>query len=191
MVDKNKEIKVTNRYGGFTVYIIPDMDNLRREFAPGQSKLIRFEELQRLSWLPSGMEILKDNLVMDDPEAVKEIMGDVEPEYYYSKENVIKLMQSGSLDQFLDCLDFAPAGILDMIKDLSVSLPLNDVQKRNAVRDKLGFDVESAIRLREEAKKIDGIEETDKPKRRAAAPTEPTSTKPARRTTPAKYKVVS
>ena len=31
-------------------------------------------------------------------------------------------MTTGSLDQFLDCLDFAPSVVKDMIKDLAVEL---------------------------------------------------------------------
>jgi len=39
-------------------------------------------------------------------------------------------MKTGSLDEFLDCLDFAPEGVTDLIKTLAVELPLNDVAKR-------------------------------------------------------------
>ena len=52
-----------------------------------------------------------------------------------------------SLDQFLDCLDFAPDVIKDMIKDFSVKLPLNDMEKRKAIQEKLGFDVTKAIEV--------------------------------------------
>ena len=189
MVDKNKEIKVTNRYSGTTVYIIPDMNNLRRQFAPGESRYVPFEELERLSWVPGGRTLLENNLVMEDAAAVKVILGTVEPEYYYDKNNVIEIMKNGTLDEFLDCLDFAPQGILEMIKTLAVEMPLNDVSKRNAIREKLGFDVDGAIRLRDEAKEED-VKAPTASKRRAAAPKETTEpANPARRTTP-KYKVV-
>ena len=56
-------------------------------------------------------------------------------------------MKNGSLEQFLDCLDFAPDVIKDMIKDLAVELPLNDMAKRQAIQDKLGFDVTKAIEI--------------------------------------------
>ena len=54
-----------------------------------------------------------------------------------------------------------------MIKDLAVSLPLNDVQKRNAILDKLGFDVTTAIDLftePEDENKSDGKRRAAKPK---------------------------
>jgi len=57
-------------------------------------------------------------------------------------------MQTGSLDEFLDCLDFAPDVVKDMIKDISVTLPLNDVAKRDAIKEKLNFDVARAIEIK-------------------------------------------
>ena len=69
----------------------------------------------------------------------------IEPEYNMSVEDVKKLMLEGSLDAFLDCLDFAPAGVIQIIKDLAVKLPLNDVAKRKAIKDKTNFDVDRAI----------------------------------------------
>jgi hypothetical protein len=57
-------------------------------------------------------------------------------------------MKVGTLEQFLDCLDFAPESVLENIKDMAVSLPLNDVSKRNAIQEKLGFDVSKAIEIK-------------------------------------------
>jgi hypothetical protein len=53
-----------------------------------------------------------------------------ENEYYMSEEQIIELLREGSLDAFLDCLDYAPVGVIDLVKKYSVSLPLNDVEKR-------------------------------------------------------------
>jgi len=72
----------------------------------------------------------------------------LEPEYHYSEEDVKKLLTSGTLDQFLDCLDFAPDVIKDMIKNLAVEMPLNDMNKRQAILDKFGFDVTKAIEIK-------------------------------------------
>jgi hypothetical protein len=71
-----------------------------------------------------------------------------EPEYHYSENDIKQLLTTGTLDQFLDCLDFAPDAIKDMIKDLAVDLPLNDMAKRQAIQDKLGFDVTKAIEIK-------------------------------------------
>ena len=70
------------------------------------------------------------------------------PLYHYSENDVKALLTTGSLDQFLDCLDFAPPVIIDMIKDMAVTLPLNDMAKREAIKNKIGFDVTKAIEIK-------------------------------------------
>ena len=45
----SKKIKVTNRKNAIVGYTIPDMNNLRREFQPGESKTLDDEEMFKLS----------------------------------------------------------------------------------------------------------------------------------------------
>jgi hypothetical protein len=47
-----------------------------------------------------------------------------------SEADVKELILNGSLDAWKDALDFAPAGVIDLIKDFSVKLPLTDYNKR-------------------------------------------------------------
>lgn len=145
MVSKDKVIKVTNRYSGTVGYTIDDMNKLRRQYQPAETKEITFEELEKLFYIPGGRRIIEEYLVIDDTEALNELLGGVEPEYYYTEADVRRLLTTGSLDEFLDCLDFAPEGVTEMIKDLAVSLPCNDVAKRDAILKKYGFDVTKAI----------------------------------------------
>lgn len=157
MIDRNKEVAVRNRYSSIVGYTLNELGGLRRSFQPGETKLITFDELEKLSWVPGGMEILRDELIIEDEEALKAILNHVEPEYYYSDAEVRQLLTTGTLDQLLDCLDFAPSGVLELVKQLAVSLPCNDVAKRKAILDKLGYDVTQAIELA----KVDKAEETE------------------------------
>ena len=170
MIDKNKMVKVINKFNGIVGYDVPEM-GVHRNFYPKESKEISFEELERLSFLPGGDVILKDYLEITDESVVMALFNQKsEPEYHYSEEDVKQLLMIGTLDQFLDCLDFAPDVIKDMIKDLAVKLPLNDMAKRQAIKDKLGFDVTKAIEIKN-TKYDGGIEETTETKvsgRRAA-----------------------
>ena len=150
-MNKSTLIKVLNRDNGSVVYSIPEMNGLRRVFQAGETKQVTFEELQKLSYIPGGMELLKDSLVIkDNEEAIKLLLGHVEPEYSYNQNDIVKILKEGSLDEFLDCLDFAPEGVIDLIKNLAVQLPLNDVEKREAIFNKTGFNVDNAIRIRKE-----------------------------------------
>ena len=91
-----------------------------------------------------------------------------------SEEQIVDLIKNGSLDAFLDCLDYAPVGVIDLLKKYAVSLPMNDIKKRQALKEKTGFDVDVAIKNAEAEKADDNG---------AAAPT-------GRRAT-TNYKVVS
>lgn len=183
MIEKDRMIRVVNRDKGGVGYTIPDLGNLKRQFRHGEEKMISFEELEKLSWIPGGKYLLQNCLVIHDESAVRELLGNVEPEYYYGKAEIIKLFETGTLDQFMDCLEFAPKGVLDLIKDLAVSLPLNDVQKRRLIAQHLNFNVDNAIALIEAAGGDPTQSEAEsrrraKPISRSAAPKE---AKPARR----------
>ena len=119
MLTKETKIKVINKDCGIVGYAVPDL-NVQRNFAPGESKDITFEELERLTFVPGGETILKELLEITNEEAVKALLNNVELEYHYTKEDVKRLMQTGTLDQFLDCLDFAPEVIKEMVKTMAV-----------------------------------------------------------------------
>lgn len=179
-MEKSTLIKVLNRDNGAVVYAIPEMNGLKRVYQAGETKEITFEEIEKLSYIPGGMELLQDCLViLDNDEAIKRILGHVEPEYSYTKDDVINLMKNGSLDEFLDCLDFAPEGVKDLIKTLSVELPLNDVAKREAILNKLGFNVDNAIRIKRQSEEPTKEEPTAR--RRVQKTQNKTSTSTSRR----------
>lgn len=147
-MEKNTLIKVINKYSGIVGYDVPDF-NIHRDFYPNESKDITYEQLEKLSYTPGGEVILREYLEITNQEVANQLLhSNPEPEYYYSEEDVKRIMTTGSLDQFLDCLDFAPSVILDMIKTLAVDMPLNDVSKREAIKEKLGFDVTRAIEIK-------------------------------------------
>lgn len=152
MIENSKIIKVTNRDNGHVGYSIPDLNNLTRTFAADETKEITMEELRKLSYIPGGKVLLKDYLVLDNEEAIRELLNTVEPEYFYTEEDVKNLLMNGSLDALKDCLDYAPMGTIDLVKKVAVELPLNDVAKRKAILDMIGFNVDKAIMINEETK---------------------------------------
>ena len=183
MIDEKKIVRVTNRDNGHVGYRIPDMNNLVRDFSANETKNITVEELKKLAYISGGPTLIRDYLVIEDPEVVEEILGDVEPEYYYDEEDVKKLLLNGSLDELKDCIEFAPKGTVDLVKQLAVELPINDITKRKAILDMTGFNVDAAIMINEETKdemetaqKVRRVNEPVKEEvkstgRRAAAPT--------------------
>lgn len=190
MLDKESKITVVNRSTGRVGYTIPEL-HVTRQFSFKEKKEIPFKELEALSYMPGGMPILRDYLIIKDLEAIKELGLEIQPEYYYSEDDVKRILLHGSLNEFLDCLDFAPNGVLEMIKKLSISLPLNDMEKREAILEKMNFNVTRAIEI-QNTKSEDELEAEKKnsaPTRRAAAP-EVSTEGPVRRTSLPKYNVV-
>jgi hypothetical protein len=61
MIDKNKMIKVINKFNGTVGYTIPEL-NVHRNFYPREKKEISFDELEKLSFIPGGEVILKEYL---------------------------------------------------------------------------------------------------------------------------------
>jgi hypothetical protein len=163
MIDEKKIVRVTNRDNGHVGYRIPDMNNLVRDFSANETKNITVEELKKLAYISGGPTLIRDYLVIEDPEVVEEILGDVEPEYYYNEEDVKKLLLNGSLDELKDCIEFAPKGTVDLVKQLAVELPVNDITKRKAILDMTGFNVDAAIMINEETK--DEMEDTQRVRR--------------------------
>ena len=189
MKNGNDLVKIQNRDNGSVGYTIPDLNNLHRTYQPNETKNITMDELRKLSYVPGGMEILRNYLVILDEEAREEILSDVEPEYYLTKDGVKQLLLEGSLDALLDCLDFAPSGVVDLVKDVAVEIELNDVKKRDAILNKTGFNVTNAINFNKET--TDEVEKV-KPVRRVGQPEEKAATAPTgRRTATPTYKIVT
>lgn len=183
-MESSKILKVKNRSASLAVYSIPEI-NVRREFAPGETKNITYGELEKLSYQPGGRAIMQNFLQIIDPEATGDLGINREPEYDLSEQQIIDLMTKGSLDVFLDCLDFAPVGVIDLIKKFSVSLPLNDIDKRDALKKKTGFDVTVALANIQKEKEDMDVPTVESKERRVKIESAPEG----RRTIP-KYNVV-
>ena len=192
MIEKDTLIKVKNRDSGTVGYTIPELGNLHRSFSKGETKEITMDELRKLSYISGGKILLQNYLIVQNQDALKELLSDdVEPEYYYGEEEIKKLLLTGSNDQLLDCLEFAPEGVIGLVKDLAVSLKINDISKRNIILEKTGFNVTNAIAINEETIEDEG-EEVKSSRRSAPVTVEKSDETPKRRVAaPQQYNVVS
>lgn len=187
----SKIYKVTNRSSSLVFYSIPE-HNINRQFAAGETKQISHDELLSLSYQAGGPALIRNYLQIADAEGIAEFNGSVEPEYYLDANGVKNLILNGSLDEFLDCLDFAPDGVIDLIKKIAVDLPMSDVRKAEALKEKTGFDALKAI-ANDKADKEEELELKVAKERRVKkddSPAEAVAPAPARRTT-TQYKIVS
>ena len=186
---ENKMIEVRNRDAGSVGYIIPDQ-GIRRTFSPGETKKIALEELQTLQYVPGGEFTLKHLLMVNDKDALSALNMETEPEYFYTEKEVRELLSTGTLDQLKDCLDFAPEGVIDLIKKIAVDIKLPDTLKREAIEKKTGFSINNAIMVNQVMDAEEEVKEEPKATRRAT-PIATGEEKTARRTNLPKYNVVS
>lgn len=185
-MEKDTLIKVKNTTSARVGYLIPDLGNLHRVYTPGETKEVTFDELSKLFFTPGGEALLRQHLTIQDPEALKLILGNVEPEYFYTREDVERLLSFGTIEQFMDFLDFAPEGMINLAKDLAVSMEISDIRKREAIKNKTGFDVTVAITINHE---MDEEPKEDIKVRRTSPITDEKNE--GRRATPPKYKVTT
>ena len=187
MIREDTMYNVKNRSSSVVVYRIPE-SNLRREFAPGETKRIPFGELEKLTYQQGGRELLEQFLQIIDEAVTTDLNVHREVEYDMSEAQVRDLLLTGSLDAFLDALDFAPIGVIDLIKVMAVQLPLTDLNKRKALKEKTGFDVDKAlIHIEEEKAEAENRIEPAPQERRV----KPENNAPVGRRTTSNYKVVN
>lgn len=188
---ENEMVIVTNRNNGYTGYQIPDT-GVRRNFAPGESKRISKEELMQLSYIEGGEYLLKNYLIVNNDKTLEELNISVQPEYYYTEEEIKELLTTGSLDQLEDTLNFAPDGVIEIIKDMAVKTELPDTRKRKMISEKTGFNIDNAIRVNEVMAEDQIKDEHSEPVERKASPINVESDTPQRKAAPIKkYKVVT
>lgn len=152
MVEKDRIITVRNRNNGGKVgYAIPEMGNLVREFNLNEVKKVTFEELEQLTYQRGGRELLRDYLVVQDKEAAEELLGmELEPEYFYTEAQIVELLERGSEEQLIDCINFGGEGVAESVRDIAVKIKLNDIRKRKILSDMTGYNINNAITILEE-----------------------------------------
>ena len=188
MFDMNTMVNVTNRSGGRVIYRIPE-HGIRREFEPNEAKKLPYQELVWLSYRPGGRNLMAKMLLIEAAEVTETLNIHTEPEYFMTEADVIKLLKDGSLDELKDALDFAPKGVIQIIKDQAVALPVYDTRKREAIQEATGFNVTAAIE-NSQPDEDEAPAESHTPTRRVQKNTEVASA-PERRTQPKEYKVIT
>lgn len=186
MINEKAIYSVKNRSASTVIYSIPEMNNLRREFRPGEIKSVTGSELIQLSYRPGGRRIIENYLLINNEEVLDGLNMEVEPEYKLDEAGVVKLLRDGSEDQLIDCLNFAPEGVKDLVKAVALAIPLNDLNKCKIIKDMLGYDVLFVRSTNEQIAKESGAEAAPAPakKRRVAS----TSSATKQTTTTAKRK---
>ena len=151
-MDITRKVKVWNRNSANSVYYIDEMRMLR-EFAPagkhGDVLLIPISELQALSYVQGGHTMLTEHLLIKEQEVCEFLGIPVEPEYYYGVEEVKTLLSEGTIEQLMDCLEFAPAGVKDLLVKYAVDDKVDSYEKRELISKAMGVNITARIKNNE------------------------------------------
>jgi len=178
-------VNVKNRNNGFTGYTLTNGE--RRLFNIGETKKIDIEELKALSQVEGGEYLLRNYLMIEDVAALDFLNINPEPEYFYTEKEITELLENGSLDQLEDCLNFAPQGVIDLVKSIAIKIELPDMRKRKLIFEKTGFSVDNAIKVNQILEVDNSVTEKEETvTKRKAAPIATKAAAPVR-----KYKVVT
>jgi len=148
MLSEQTLVTVRNISDGPVVYTVPEL-NVRKEFSRGERKKVSVKELRALFYTTGGAVLLRDYLSIDNNELLDEFGIYAEPEYKWTEADVKEMLLNDSVERLMDCLDYAPAGIVELVKTLAVNLKINDMSKRQAIFEATGLDISKAIQINE------------------------------------------
>lgn len=174
-----EKIVVQNLTNNNITYI-DDNGGLKRRFVFRAQQSIPMDKdvINRMSYDTGGARLLKEFLSVKNEE-VRESIGvpNDQIEYDWTSKDVIELLTNGEEDALKDALDFAPQGIIDMIVDEAVEMPLSDRNKIEIITEMTGRNVENMISNKlnyEKAMSATSEKTAEKPsKRRTAKKAEP------------------
>lgn len=151
MVNDNTMVQVRNLTDQTVVYLVKETGT-RRVFAPFETKTVSARELRDLWFVQGGNRLLQNYLHVDNPGLAGEFgisEDEYTHEYSWTKEDIDRVLQEGSLDELLDAFDFAPMGICETLASRAVELRIADRNKCDAIRDATGRDITQMIEFEE------------------------------------------
>ena len=190
-LSRDYKVNVTNRSNATVILRVPDR-HFRAELNPKETRMLTYGDILDVAAQPGGRSLIYNFLLVQDQTALREGLNvKEEPEYWLTEDKIPSWMQTCPLPEFEDALNFAPQGVLDLIKKYAVSLPLNDMAKREAIQKFLQFNVTLAITNNEKSSADEVSTSTSAARRSSSVSDVPgTETEPNTETAP-RYKRIS
>lgn len=156
-MDLTKKVKVWNRSSGKISYEIPELRARKEWTVVGALQQVSVEELQALRYMPGGAKLMDKYMLIKDQDVCEFLGMATDPEYFYDENDIKVLLEKGTMDQLLDCLEFAPAGVLEILRQIAVDSKLDSSEKRRVISEHLKVNIDAMIKNNE----VDGAEVVD------------------------------
>lgn len=150
MLQDKDLVEVRNLVDHMVVYKLDEL-NRRVVFNPFETKKVSVDELRRLNYQHGGQILIHNYLSIQNQELRKEF--GIDPtmvEYDWTLKDIDAALTSRPMDELLDALEFGPEGIKNMLVDRAVQLKIPDTNRRKAIQDIMGVDVNSMINFQEQ-----------------------------------------
>lgn len=173
------QVKVRNMVDYNVGYKIEE-DNVRRQFSPHEVKTVTAGELRKLDYTRGGHVLLTSYLAVQNKSLAQEFGVDEDSfanEYNWDAAKVDQVLLSEPVEVLQDAMDFAPEGILQLIKDRAIALRLDSMDKRKVISDAMKIDLNGMIEL---AIKAESTETKEAPKKTRRTSSNSTATKTRR-----------
>ena len=176
-VSSSTMVSVTNMTE-HKITLVDKNTRTRYAFGPQQSKSLSAGEIRSLAYVPGILTMFFDGKLRlgNDKLAVEfNIPVDV-PEYAYTIEDIDNILLNEDIEVLLDTLDFAPEGIIELVKSRAVALKIPSLEKRKVISERLSTDkmkvsIDKMIRETEEMEEaLPAAEEKPVEKKRRRAP---------------------
>jgi len=159
-MDLNKKVSVRNRAKGSISYTIDALRVTRSWATTGAVINIPINELIELTTIPGGQKLLDKYLVIEDKEALSAVYDyELAPEYNYGETEIDYLLHNGTNEQLLDALDYAPQGVLDLIRTMSIKKMPDTTVKVSAINNKFQINLSNLALNAAETEEDDKEEE--------------------------------
>lgn len=171
-MDLNTKVAVIKRAKGSVGYKIDTLRVSRSWKHDAKDPIyIPVAELIELTTIPGGRKLLEEYLIIQDEDARLEVLGiETPPEYSYTEKEINYLLHKGSNEQLLDCLDYAPKGVLDLVKMLAIQNKPDTTVKVDAINKKFGINLDELIKFNAELRNPNEEETVEAPIERRSAP---------------------
>jgi hypothetical protein len=163
MVDDNTQVAVRNLVNHKVVYLIPETHR-KVVFEAFQERKVPAGELRMINYTTGGSNLIHNFLCVKNDELREEFNIDPEMvEYDWTLDDIKKALTTEDLDVLLDALEYGPEGIRQMLIDYAIEWRIPDTNRRKAITDITGVQVNRIIELMEQAEVYRGEEVATEP----------------------------
>lgn len=146
-------VEIQNLADHSVVYI--SYDGKRRSLSRGQKIKVPAVELRQLNYSIGGEYLIHNYLSIKNKSLALELNvseDSFDNEYSWTVKEVDAALADSNNDVLEDALNFAPQGVIELIQQRAIETKINDLSKRELIKNITGVDIDKKIKVQEEVR---------------------------------------